>query len=76
MLNNLNDIKINDTVIVSSINDKCQIKRRLLDIGLIPGTKVTLVYTSPFKDPKAYLIKNTLIAIRDKDSKEIKVSYE
>jgi ferrous iron transport protein A len=76
MLNTLNNIKINDTVRVKSITEACHIKRRLLDIGLIPGTNITLLYTSPFKDPKAYLIRNTIIAIRDIDAKEIEVSYE
>lgn len=76
MLNTLNNININDTVTVFSIKDKCNIKRRLLDIGLIPGTKIKLLYISPFRDPKAYLIRNTIIAIRDNDAKEIEVIYE
>jgi ferrous iron transport protein A len=76
MLNTLNNIKVNDTVKVKSISDKCNIKRRLLDIGLIPETNITLLYTSPFNDPKAYLIRNTIIAIRNIDAQEIEVSYE
>lgn len=76
MLNTLNNIKINDIVKITTINDSCNIKRRLLDIGLIPGTIIKLIYLSPFKDPKAYLVRNTVIAIRNKDAKEIEVSYD
>lgn len=76
MLNTLNNINIDDTVTVKSIKDNCNIKRRLLDIGLIPGTKIKLLYISPFKDPKAYLVRNTVIAIRNNDAKEIEVIYE
>lgn len=32
-------------------------RRRLLDIGLIPGTRVTCTAVSPAGDPAAYLIR-------------------
>ena len=76
MLETLNNIKIDDNVKVVNINDNCSIKRRLMDIGLVPGTYIKLLYKSTFGDPKAYLIRNTVIAIRDMDSKYIEVSYE
>ena len=76
MLDSLNNINVNDNVRVVNIDNKCGIKRRLMDIGLVPGTYVKLLYKSVFDDPKAYLIRNTVIAIRDMDSKYIEVSYE
>ena len=42
-------------------------------MGLIPGTEIECVLVSPFKDPVAYLIRNTLVAIRNNDSKLIEV---
>lgn len=44
------------------------IRRRLQDIGITPGTYVTCAMVSPLKDPTAYLIKETLIAIRKEDA--------
>ena len=75
MLNTLNNININDSVRVVNIDNRCGIKIRLMDIGLVPGTYVKLLYKSVFDDPKAYLIRNTIIAIRDMDSKYIEVEY-
>ena len=49
------------------------IKRRLQDLGLIEGTVVECVLKSPFKDPKAYLIRGALIAIRKEDCSNIEV---
>ena len=42
-------------------------RRRLLDIGLIPGTPVECVGRSPGGDPAAYLIRGAVIAIRHED---------
>lgn len=67
------DLKIGDKAIITSNNSGENIKRRLLDIGLVNGTKIECVLKSPFKDIKAYLIRGALIAIRNIDTKNIKV---
>ena len=46
-------------------------RRRLLDIGMIPGTEIFCAGRSPFGDPSAYLVRGKLIAIRKKDAKRI-----
>jgi len=69
----LSDINVGDKVIIKKINSKENIKRRLLDIGLIEGTQVECVLKSIFKDPLAYLIRGAVIAIRKEDSKDILV---
>lgn len=67
------DLKVGDKAIVINNDASLNIKRRLLDIGLVNGSLVECVLKSPFKDPVAYLIKGALIAIRNSDSKNIKV---
>ena len=61
---------------VLSVNSKSEIRRRLLDMGLIPGTLVTCVFKSPWKDPSAYLIRGALVALRKEDADEIIISEE
>jgi ferrous iron transport protein A len=59
---------------VGIIDDvKCyeNIRRRMLDLGLIKGTKIIPVFKSPSGDPIAYEIRKTLIAIRKEDSEYI-----
>lgn len=68
---NLNDIKENEECIIKSINLAGGIKRRMLDIGLIPGIKVKCLFISPFGDPKAYSIINTVVAIRKSEAEKI-----
>lgn len=46
-------------------------ERRLADLGLIRGTRVTCVARSPAGDPVAYLIRGALIALRRMDAEGI-----
>ena len=48
-------------------------RRRLLDLGIVPGTKITAETRSPSGDPTAYIIRGALIALRQKQAKMIKV---
>ena len=39
-------------------------RRRLLDLGVVPGTPITAEFASPGGDPTAYRIRGALIALR------------
>lgn len=67
----LDNLKIGSHAKVKEIKIEGSIRRRLLDLGLVPGTIISAYIESPFKDPVAYKIKNALIAIRKSDSKNI-----
>ena len=67
------DMKIGEKGIIKKIEANENIKRRLLDIGLINDTEVLCVLKSPFKDPTAYLIRGSIIAIRKEDCDKIEV---
>ena len=75
-IKSLADLKINDTATVVSIRCLGSIRRRLKDIGLIEGTKVRCVLISPQKDPKAYLIRGAVIALRNSDASKIYVKAD
>ena len=44
---------------------------RMLDLGFIPGGIVTAVQESPFGDPVAYQVLDTVIALRKSDARRI-----
>lgn len=46
-------------------------RRRLLDLGLVPSTKMIAIRRSPFGDPTAYLVRRTVVALRQEDSSRI-----
>lgn len=46
-------------------------RRRLLDLGLLPGTLITAELESPAKDPVGYRVRGTLIALRKDQTRHI-----
>lgn len=71
----LNKLPLNKEGYIYDINCNSNIKRRLLDLGLIKNSKIIPVLDSPSKNPRAYEIRGTIIAIRNEDSSSISVHY-
>ena len=65
-----------ESAVVKTVGGKSAMRQRWLDLGLIPGTKVTCVGQSPAGDPKAYLIRGAIIAIRKQDGQHIWMEKE
>jgi DtxR family Mn-dependent transcriptional regulator len=51
-------------------------RRRLLDLGLLPGTRVTAELRSPAGDPTAYRIRGAVVALRAEQAKQVRVMRE
>jgi DtxR family Mn-dependent transcriptional regulator len=49
-------------------------RRRLLDLGIIPGTEIGVEMENPSGNPSAYRIRGTVIALRDSQARLIRVS--
>ena len=68
---NLSELPLNAIGIIDELNCNGNIRRRLLDLGLVKDTKITPVFKSPSGDPTAYEVRKTLIALRTEDSRLI-----
>ena len=64
----LSALAVGQSARVSALLAEGALRRRLMDIGLIPGTRVTCVAKSPAGDPAAYLIRGAVIALRACDA--------
>jgi len=49
---------------VTALIDDVQARRRLNDLGIVEGTLIRALYQSPSGDPRAYLVRGTVIALR------------
>ncbi|MBO9129028.1 FeoA family protein [Bacillus sp. 165] len=56
---------------LEKMNLEGTMKRRLLDLGFIPGATVKVLQKSPLGDPVAYQVSNTTIALRKEESSKI-----
>ncbi|MCH1984103.1 ferrous iron transport protein A [Ruminococcus sp. OA3] len=69
----LSQLKPGEKAVVVRLMTSGNMRRRLQDIGLIDGTAVECVGKSPMGDPTAYLIRRAVIALRDEDSRQVRV---
>ncbi len=51
-------------------------RRRLMDLGILPGTEIKAELKSPSGDPTAYLVRGALIALRADQAQHIKIMQE
>lgn len=72
----LNLLKVGEKARVININENSNLYQRFLDIGITKNSKIECVLESPWKNPKAYLIRGAVIAIRNEDAEFIKVIRE
>lgn len=70
---NLSQLPLNKNGKIKKIECDEGIKRRLLDMGLVKGTNIVPILVSPSKDPRAFLVRGTIIAIRKEDAQNIKI---
>ena len=70
-MKNLTEMNSGDTAVIYQLEAKGCIRRRLMDIGMIPGTKIECLQKSPLGDPVAFLVRRTVIALRCEDAFDI-----
>ena len=75
-IENLTQLPLNKSGKIKSIECNEGIKRRLLDMGLVNETNIEPILVSPSGDPRAFLVRGTIIAIRKEDAKDIKIKYK
>ncbi|MDO5521372.1 MAG: FeoA family protein [bacterium] len=67
----LNQITVGEQAMIKELKSTGGMRRRLLDIGLVENTNIQCLGCSPSGDPKAYLIRGAVIAIRSEDCNNI-----
>lgn len=71
MKKDLSTVKEGISTKVKALSSDGLSNRRLLDLGLVPGTRITCLYTAPSGSPRAYLIRGAVIALRQSDAKKV-----
>lgn len=67
-------LKPGEKGVIKELRNEGGMRRRLLDIGLVQNTPVECVGRSPLGDPRAYLIRGAVIAIRSEDCADIMIT--
>ncbi len=70
----LDKLDIDKSATISTLNCNGNLRRRLLDLGMVSGTNIKAILKSPMGNPIAYEVRGTTIALRKEDSKLISIS--
>ena len=71
----LRDLRPGETGVVAELSPACMgaQRRRLLDLGVVRGTRITAELQSAFGDPVAYRIRGALIALRGQQAAWVRI---
>ncbi|MBO7516615.1 MAG: FeoA domain-containing protein, partial [Spirochaetia bacterium] len=76
MKKTLKDLAIGESGIVTAVNGSGVLRQHLLDMGLIPGTSVTVVKFAPMGDPIEIQIYGYELTLRLAEAEHILISQE
>lgn len=71
----LNKIPVGKMCRILEVEATGILRRRLLDLGFVPGGSVFIVRRAPLGEPTAYLVRGALIALREEEAAMIKCTF-
>ncbi len=72
----LDQLEIGSSATIKAVGGRGPLRLRLLDMGLIPRTRVTLRKTAPLGDPLEIYIRGYELTLRRDDAKNIEIEPE
>lgn len=69
----LNELPLGHSALILDILNDSKLKRRLVDMGLTPGTKITFTRCAPLGDPIEISLRGYKLALRKEEAKNIKI---
>jgi ferrous iron transport protein A len=69
----LSRLAVGSSAVVSRVAGTRNIVRRLLEMGLVPGTRVTVERQAPFGDPIELRVRNYSLSIRRAEAHGIEI---
>ena len=66
-------IAIGEVVTVQTVGGERSFRRRLMELGLVPGTRVQLVGIAPLGDPLELLVRGASLSIRRAEAEAVRI---
>lgn len=71
----LDQLPVGGSCVIEQVgNQRGAVKRRLIDMGLTPGTTVELIKMAPFGDPMEVRLRGYELSLRKEDAAQIKIT--
>ncbi|QOW09210.1 ferrous iron transport protein A [Kaistella flava (ex Peng et al. 2021)] len=75
---NLGILKKDQVAVITGLSPNCsrEVRQRLLDLGFVRGSEISVQNISPLKNPIAYNIHDTLISLRNEDAANVLIEVK
>ena len=70
----LGDVKVGDSATIVKLHGEGALRRHLMDLGLIKGSRVTVVKVAPLGDPVEIIVRGFELSIRKEEAAIVEVS--
>jgi len=70
---NLRQMRVDQRGVIRTIGAQGELGRRIRDMGLVPGTEITVVGRAPLRDPVALRLKGFTLTLRNSEADFITV---
>ena len=75
MQTTLDALEIGGQAVIASLSVNGDARRRMLDLGFVPGACVRALHASPWNDPVAYGVRGAVIALRREDARSVHIRF-
>ena len=72
----LDQLPVGKTAVITAVGGEGALRCRLLDMGLIPGTAVTVRKVAPMGDPMELRLRGYELTLRAADAKNIEIEQK
>lgn len=69
----LDELIIGGSAVIKTVNGEGALRLRLLDMGLIPRTRVSMIKIAPMGDPMEIMVRGYELTLRREDAAKIEV---
>jgi Fe2+ transport system protein FeoA len=69
----LAEIGIGQVVTITDVGGERAFRRRLMELGLVPGTRIELLRVAPLGDPVEFLVRGCSLSIRRAEAAHVAV---
>jgi len=69
----LDTLRVGERGVVVHVGSKGPVRRRMMDMGMVPGSKVRVRRVAPLGDPIEFEIKGYSLSLRKSEAKAIQV---
>jgi Fe2+ transport system protein FeoA len=72
----IRELKVGESGTVLSVGGEKTLRRRLLEMGITPRTKITVKKTAPLGDPIELLLRGYVLSLRLADAENIVIEKD